>query len=74
VRYISNKYKPELNGKTPADKGRVDMLANIVDEVWMESAKQCYYSDNRKEVAALALESMKPLVAYLGEKQYLIGD
>ena len=42
MRYISNKYKPELNGRTSDDKGKVDMLANIVAEVKQGPTGQCY--------------------------------
>ena len=74
MKFISYKYGPELIGTTPAQMGKVEMVAQIVTDLKGAVTMPCYTQGDRVAITMSLLEKVKPLVNYLGENQYLCGN
>ena len=74
--YIASKYKPELLGRTPQEKGRSYQLANVVIDKFIGSVVSTAFDPNgdKAKMNEKVLENLKPLVDYLGSKKFLEGD
>ena len=57
IEYLCHKYKPELLGTTPEEKGTVAMLRNIFFENMGKISGMCYATDSREAVTDLAKET-----------------
>ena len=42
MKYIANKYGPELLGKTAAQKGQVEMVATVISDLKGNITMPCY--------------------------------
>ena len=74
MKYISYKYGPELLGKTPAQSAQVEMVAGQISDLKGAVTMPCYTTGDRSTISMTLLDKVKPLVAYLGDKQFLTGD
>ena len=74
MKYIAYKYGPELLGSTPAEIAQVEMVAGIIADLKGAITMPCYTTGDRVAITMNLLEKVKPLVAFLGEKQFLVGD
>ena len=72
--YITSSYCPELMGATPQEQGELDMLYSQLKDVKSAITGPCYVGQDRAVLSQTAKNKMAPIVAYLGKKQYLVGD
>ena len=73
-RYICHKYNPELLGKTLADKANVDMVGLLVQTFKGTGTVACYKHDDKNVIVEEGKKALEPIVAFLGDKKFLIGD
>ena len=72
--YICHKWAPGLLGATPQEKGAIVMMQNVVtDWVWtfFGMAMKSSEPPSADEVYAKAKIGLEPIVAYLGDKNWL---
>ena len=74
MKYICYKYGSELLGKTPALSAQVEMVAGQISDLKGAVTMPCYTTGDRSTISMTLLDKVKPLVAYLGDKQFLVGD
>ena len=74
MKFIANKYGPELLGTSPAQIGQVEMVAQVVSDLKGAVTMPCYTQGDRVAITMNLLEKVKPIVAYLGNKPFLCGD
>jgi glutathione S-transferase len=74
LRYVVNRYAPDLNGKTPADKARVDMLFAMISEIKTQASTACYTGNDRAAITKNATDKLAPVVKYLEGKKFIVGD
>ena len=74
MKFIANKYGPELLGRTPAQIGRVEMVATIVSDLKGSTTMPCYTQGDRVAITMNLLEKVKPLVNFLGDTKFLCGN
>ena len=74
MKYIAYKYGPELLGGSPAEIAKVEMVAGIVTDLKGAITMPCYTSGDRNAITMNLMEKVKPLVAFLGDKKFLVGD
>ena len=74
MRFIAGKYGPELLGENPAQKGKVEMLCQIISDLKATITMPCYTTGDRVAIQMDKLEKLKPIVAYMGDKKFLVGD
>lgn len=72
--YLATSFAPELLGRTPEEKGEIDMLYSQLKDVKSAITGPCYVGQDRAVLAATAKNKMKPICDYLGKKDYLIGE
>ena len=51
-KYLADKYKPELLGTTPQERGLVNMLAGVVSDLKNAVTGPCYGSGDKNEINA----------------------
>ncbi|OMJ70527.1 hypothetical protein SteCoe_31482 [Stentor coeruleus] len=75
AQYIALKYKPEFVGTTLQEKGLVQQLGGVVLDIKNYMSHSCYSPDfNKDRVVQDVKEELPKVVAFLGEKMFLIGD
>lgn len=74
MRYVCNKWNPELLGKTLEDKAHVDMLTGVVKDVYGPVISHCYGTGDKQKLVEGAFSALPGLVKYLGSKKFLVGD
>ena len=75
MKYIVNKYKPELKGKSPRDEAQGDMLGLLLGELKASITGPCYSGDKSlDEIKQIGLDGVKRFEQHLGDKKYLVGD
>lgn len=72
--YVTSSYCPELLGKTPEQKGELDMMYSQLKDVKSAITGPCYVGQDRAILSETAKNKMKPIVNYLGKKDYLLGE
>lgn len=72
--YLCNAYEPDLLGASPADKARIDILANHMKEVKSSITGPCYTGTDPQILAETAKQKMVPLINALGKKDYMMGE
>ena len=72
--YIATSYAPELLGQTHEQTAEIDMLYGQLKDVKTAITGPCYVGADRKTLSVTAKEKMKPIVAYLGKKDFLFGN
>ena len=74
MKYIAHKHDKNLLGEDAAEIAKVEMVAGVVGDLKGQVTMPCYTSGDRVAITANLLQKVKPIVAYLGEKSYLIGQ
>ena len=74
MKYIANKYGPELLGKNTRQIGQVEMVAGVISDLKGNITMPCYTQGDRVAITMNLIEKVKPLVYYLGEKKFLCGE
>ena len=75
MRYICNKYKPELLGTNEKEIAEMDMLGAVVNDLKVNGVMfPCYGHGDRDKIDADTKKRLEPIVNWLGDKQYLMGD
>lgn len=72
--YLATAYAPELLGQTSTERGEIDMMYQQLKDCKSAITGPCYVGSDRNALSATAKAKMAPIVAYLGKKDYLIGD
>ena len=72
--YIASSYAPELLGKTPEEKAEIDMIYSQLKDAKSAITGPCYVGQERGALSQTAKNKMKPIVDYLGKKDYLFGE
>ena len=74
MKYIAHKYGPQLLGGDAATVAQVEMVAGIVGDLKGAVTMPCYTTNDRQSIKAIALQKVRPIVDFLGEKKFLIGN
>ena len=74
IKYICSKHGPSLLGRTPEEIAHVEMAAGVIGDLKGAITMPCYTSGDRAAIAALILDKIKPISAYLADKTFLVGD
>ena len=74
MQYLAQKYAPELLGGTPARSAEIDMVFAQMKDVKQTITGPCYLANDRRKLINLAKQKMEPLIAYLGKKDFLLGE
>lgn len=74
MRYICNKWNPDLLGKTNADKAHVDMLTGVIKDIYFPAIMHCYGDGNKEKLVEETFSGLPKFVEYLGAKKFLVGD
>ena len=73
MEYICMKWKPELLGNTPEERGIVCMLAGVFDPLRSEVTRASYMNKEREPILEQIKTRLPPFYAYLGNKAFLAG-
>ena len=73
-RYLADRYRPELLGRTEKQRAEVSMLEGIICGSGLKNAitKPCYKND-RDEAVKVIEEQAPTIAAYLGHNRFLTG-
>ena len=75
MRYICRKYKPELLGKTLEERAQVDMIGAVVNDLKVSGCMvPCYVHGDRDKIDQDCTQRLEPIVKWLGEKKFLMGN
>ena len=74
MRYIMNKWAPELAGKTTEDKAIADMLVGVIGDLKSQTSSHCYGSGDKEAAVKNAEAKLEPIVKFLGAKHFIVGD
>ena len=74
MKFIANKYGPQLLGSTPSQIGQVEMIATVVSDLKGATTMPCYTQGDRVGITMNILEKVKPIVNFLGRKKFLCGE
>jgi len=74
MRYICNKWNPDLLGKTLEDKAHLDMVTGVLKDLHLPVIIHCYRDGDKKKAVEEFSEGVARVVTYLGNKKFLIGD
>ena len=73
-RYLCNKYRPELLGKTTEDKAKVDMIMGVSQDIRSASYNMIYETGDREGLKTLGYERFAPISKFLADKPFIVGD
>ena len=74
MKYICNKWNPDLLGVDPAQRAQVEMVASVVNDLKGAVTMPCYTQNDKEPIKVNLLQKVKPIVDYLGDKPFLCGD
>ena len=74
MKYIANKWGPELLGKDSKQVGEVEMISVVVGDLKGATTMPCYTSGDRNAITQTIMTKIQPIARYLAEKQFLVGD
>ena len=74
AQYLAQAYAPELIPEDPAERAEMDMLYAHLRECKQQLTGPCYQGMDQQKLTALAKAKMAPLVAFLGERKYFMGE
>ena len=74
MKYIASKFGPQLLGTTPAVMAQVEMISNVVSDLKGAVTMPCYTNGDRPTITSVLMEKVKPIVNFLGEKNFLVGS
>lgn len=72
--YIAEVWDQTLLGKNVKDRAMVSMLHSILHEFRWKLVRLCYDQDDKQKVIEEYKNSLPPIVKYLGDNDFLIGD
>merc|ERR1712127_50172 len=73
-KYIADAWKPEVLGKTAADKAHANMLAGVSTDLKMGTTMPCYTTGDKAQIQSAIDAKLPAIVNFLGGKQFLVGD
>jgi len=73
-KYIADTWKPELLGKTAADKARANMLTGVIMDIKTGTTMPCYVDGDKTKIQTCIDNKMPAVVAFLADKAFLVGD
>jgi glutathione S-transferase len=73
-RYIANKWMPELCGKTTEDKGQVDMIWGVINDLKGSVTGPCYMTGDKAEIIKQLTNRVPSILTFMGDKKFLVGD
>ena len=75
MRYICRKYKPALLGKTLEERAQVDMIGAVVNDLKVNACMiPCYTHGDREKIDEDCTKRLEPIVKWLGNKKFLMGN
>ena len=74
MKYLADKYKPELLGANPQERSRIAMAAGVVTDVKMATTMPCYRGDDKEALVQIIKEKMPAIVAFQKGHKFLCGD
>ena len=75
MRYICNKHKPELLGDSLKERTELDILSAVIHDLKLQTLTYPFYTHgDREKIDKESKAKLKNIVAWLGDKQYLMGD
>ena len=74
MKYIANKFGPELLGKDSAQVAKVEMVAASVSELKGAVTMPCYTVGDKSSITMELLKKVVPIINFLGDKPFLAGD
>ncbi len=74
MRYICNKWNPELLGKSNEDKSHVDMVFGVIKDFYGPIISHCYGDGDSNKLVEEAFLAIAKINQYLDNKKYLIGN
>lgn len=72
--YLATSYAPELIGKTPEAQGMIDVLYSQLKDVKAAITGPCYQGTDRNKLSVTAKAKMAPLVKFLGNNDFIMGN
>ena len=72
--FIAQKFKPELLGETPQERGRNYQLQSIANDNFITFMKLGFMKEEKSYTANYCFRYMEKFVKHLGDKKYLNGD
>ena len=72
--YIANKWKPEVIGRTPQAKAECYRMQCICADKFFAFMKLAFAQPNLQPIIDACMKNAEEIVAYLGNKKFLIGD
>merc|ERR1711998_234828 len=73
-KYVADQWKPEVLGKTAAEKAQANMLAGVIHDLMMGTTMPCYTTGDKSAIQTCIDEKLPPIVKFLGDKKFLAGD
>ena len=72
--YIAETFKPEILGKTPAEKAKVHMITALIHRTKMNVSAICYESDDKNKFLEAAWAALEPISKCLGDNTWFVGE
>ena len=73
MKYIAAKYGPHLLGDTPAEIGRLEMVAAQVADFKGAVTMPCYTMGDRTAITNNCLLKVEVFVRFMGKNKFLVG-
>ena len=73
-RYLCNKYRPELLGKSVADKAKVDMVMGVSQDIRSASYNMIYETGDWEGLKVLGYERFAPISKFLAHNKFIVGE
>ena len=65
--YIADRWAPELLGRDPEERAKVDMLAGVLSQLKQSLHLACYQGSDKEAIGEESMRQVKPVAEYLGE-------
>ena len=73
MQYLAKSFAPELLGHSSEEIAEIDMLYGQLKDIKQSITGPCYVSNDRTSLSMTAMKMMRPIVAYLEDKEFLVG-
>ena len=73
-KYIAGRWGPELLGRDVDERAQVNMVASIVADLKGGTTQGCYLDGDKEQLEGVVFAKVPPMIAYLGNKKFLVGD
>ena len=74
LKYVADKWKPELLGKDAQHRAMVNMAAFKVHELKMKVTGPCYMSGNLEEINQAIKDLLPGILAFMGNNKFVAGN